>query len=204
MSIITTDNFNRSSSTLGASWSEYGDFSNAWNANGSAAVPDSLGADCYAANNGTFPNDHYGQCKIAVTGSGGGGQGVGPAVRMGTATPTNVYRLAADHAASNNMELSKFVGGSFTSKWVRTQAFTDGDTLYLEIQSTTLIAKLNGTAIGASVTDSSLTSGAAGICFSSGTLTAASVDDFEGGDFAAAAAVSLVMPQYPLAAMIGR
>jgi hypothetical protein len=185
VSVLASDNFNRSGATLGANWTEYGTFSNAWNTDGANAVPDSFGADAYGAYTGvTFPNDQYSQVKVTITGTFGNGQGPGPAVRMGTATPENVYRLCVDHAASNNMELSKFVGGSFTSKWVRSQAFADGDTLYLEVQGTTLVAKLNGTAIGTSVTDSSLGSGRAGIGFSSGTTSSASLDDFEGGDFA--------------------
>jgi hypothetical protein len=69
--------------------------------------------------------------------------------------------------------------------WNRTQAWTNADTLYLEIQGTTLIAKVNGAAIGTSTTNSAISSGNAGVDYSS-TLNTPSDNDWEGGDFAAA------------------
>jgi hypothetical protein len=94
------------------------------------------------------------------------------------------YRLIGDHAASVNFSIDKFVSGTFTNLGTRTQAFSDGDLVYLEVQGTTLVAKVAGSQLGASITDSAIASGKAGISFSS-TETSASLDDWEGGDFAA-------------------
>ncbi len=184
MTILATDNFNRANADpIGNPWTSAGD-GGQFKIVSNAATPNALGSDCSAFENTvTWPNDQYSQAKVTVTGTDGGGRGIGVGVRM--ATNRNYYRLAIDHASSNNVRLNKKVNGTSTQIWLRTVTLVDGDTLYLEVQGTTLIAKLNGVEIGASATDSSLSSGAAGICYSS-TATSASEDDWEGGDFSSA------------------
>lgn len=180
MSVIATDNFNRSAATLGANWTETGA---GWSTNGTVANGDDPANDATATYSaGTFPNNQYAQAKCTVTGANGGDQGIGLQVR-GDATAANLYRTVTDKKATLNVGLSKVSGGSYTNLWTRTSTHTDGDVLYIEAQSTTIIVKRNGTAIGASTTDSSVASGKAGIVFSA-PETSVSVDDWEGGDFA--------------------
>lgn len=184
MSVLATDNFNRANAAnLGANWTEE---LGGWSIVSNAAVPDNLGgSDSIGYWNAiTWPNDQYSQAKITVTGTTGNSQGLGVTVRKSTSTVAR-YRLVADHAAANNMELAVF-NTAYTSLWQRTQAFTNGDTIYLEAQGTTIIGKLNGVAVGAATTNSAIASGKAGIGFSS-FETAAVLDDWEGGDFATTA-----------------
>ena len=186
MSVIATDDFNRANETpMAGNWTQIE--AHEWNLTSNVATPAFVSLDTASYWNATtFPNDQYSQAKITVTGTGGGGAGLGLGVRMsGTVGNATYYRLVIDHASSNNIELSRIVGGAFTQLWLRTQAFTNGDTLRLEVSGSTLTAKLNGTAIGTTYTDASpIASGRAGIAFSS-SETAATLDDWEGGDLAA-------------------
>ena len=188
MPVLATDNFNRANADpISGSWTDLGD-ANHFIIDTNTAIPSATNDDAAAFYNAvTWPNDQYSQVKVTVTGGGGGGSGIGPLVRgREPGAGRDYYRLVIDHAGTSNVELAKRVNGAYTQLWLRTQAFTNGDTLYLEIQGTTLIAKLNGTAIGASQTDTAVTTGNAGIVYSS-LGTAPSMDDWEGGDFAAAA-----------------
>lgn len=187
MATLSTDDFNRSnSSTLGTNWSEFSSitadgFSIASNAC-DVSLPNTN--DTWAYRNGTtWPNDQWAQAKIGPIGSAGGGQGLGIGLRIDSGGAKTHYRVIIDHAGSNNVEIAKLNGGGYTQLGVRTQSFTDGDTLYAEVQSTTILCKLNGTQIGASVTDSAISTGNAGISFSSNE-TNATLDDWAGGDFA--------------------
>jgi len=144
--------------------------------------------DALAYYSATWPNDQYAQAKITVSGSAGGGQGAGVAVRI-DGTGANYYRAVIDHAASNNVEVARVVSSSYTALGQRTTAFTDGDTLRLEVSGTTLTVKLNGSQLGATFSDSNISSGSAGIFFSS-VETSATWDDFEGGDVGGAATPS--------------
>lgn len=134
-----------------------------------------------------FPDDQYSQAPITVTGTVGGGSGMGLCVRA--AAGKTYYRLVIDHAAGNNVELARFVAGAFTQLWIRAaNGFVNGDLLRLEVRTVgadaVLKALLNGVAIGADFTDTSpIASGAAGLSYSGGE-TAASADDWEGGSLA--------------------
>lgn len=189
--VIATDNFNRTNADpLDGSWTNLtGNLSKKFKLASNAATPEAVGNDNISYNTGTFPNDQYSQAKVTVSGT-GSETGIGVAVRVtGTAnTNASLYWLVVCHAASNNVTLAKFVSGTYTVIWQRTQSFTDGDTFYLEAQGSTLVAKYNGSAIGASSTDTSVTTGSAGIAYSSST-TSASVDDWEGGDFSSGTTV---------------
>ncbi len=182
MAVLATDNFNRADvNPIGSPWTAPNAGPNHnFRIVSNTAQEQLLAQDAAVFNTSvTWPNNHYSQAKVTVTGV-DGGTGPGCGVRM--ATSDNYYRLILDHASSGNAELAKFVSGSYTQLWSRTQAFTDGATFYLEVQGTTLIAKHNGTAIGASATDSSLSTGSPGLTYSS-PASSASLDDWEGGDF---------------------
>jgi hypothetical protein len=71
--------------------------------------------------------------------------------------------------------------------WTRTQTWTDGDTLRLEVQGSALTAYRNGTAIGAAQTDTNLATGQPGLANVGGGVTAGTWDNFEGGYFSTGA-----------------
>lgn len=184
MTALATDSFTRANAgTLGASWTEQAG-SGGYKIVSNAATPVSLtGADAWTFNNTVaWPNNQYSQANITVTGTSGSQAGEGVAVRAASGAVTG-YRIVIDHAASGNFDLEKQNAGSLTTIANTTQAFTDGDLLYLEVQGTSLVVKINGATIAAlSSTDASIASGNAGITFST-SETAASLDNWEGGNF---------------------
>lgn len=185
MGVIATDNFNRANETPlsgGGNWSlSFGD--NPWDLSGNVVVPRFLSQDCimhYTA--GTWPNDQYSKADLTVTATVGGDQGVGLTVR-GTTAATTYYRAVADHAASSNVSIAKMVAAVHTTLTSGTFTWTDGATWELRVQGTTLTFICNGTTV-LTTTDSAIASGKPGIALSSN-VTAASIDNWEGGDFAA-------------------
>lgn len=188
MGVLATDNFNRADvNPIGGNWTTVTS-EGAFKIVSNAVQPASLSADSTAYYNAvTWPNDQYAQVKVTVNET-TAGNGLGPCVRA-SASANTFYRVVADHAGSGNIELSKFIAGSYTQIWGRTATFVNGDTLRLEVQGTTLRVYINGVQVGADATDSSIASGNAGLAYSSNTVSV-SGDDWEGGDFAAAAAAS--------------
>ena len=185
MAVLATDTFTRADNLdLGTDW-DVPTGGSAFQLLNNAAAPRNPDTDAVESNNSaTWPNDQYAQCAATVSGT-TSTAGPGPAVRIATGALT-LYRCVVSHAASNNVELAKIVSGTYTQLALRTQAWTDGDVLRLEVAGTTLKVFRNGTQMGANVTDSSIASGRAGIGFSSVT-TSASLDNWEGGDFTTAA-----------------
>lgn len=183
MTALATDNFNRADAgTLGSNWTTQAGQSNGFAISANTAIPDTIGGDCHVNYNAvTWPNDQYSQCLLAALIGTSDQAGIGPSVRCST-TDTSLYRMVACLAITNDSALSKFVAGSYTliaqatAGWVVTT-----DTAYLEMQGTTLKGKRNSTQIF-STTDSSISSGRAGMSYSS-TMTAAGNDNWEGGDF---------------------
>src|SRR5260221_291047 len=143
MAVLATDNFNRANADpIGTPWATTGD-SQHFTIASNVATPASLVSDAGAFENTvTWPNDQYSQAQLTVTGTGAGGTGLGVGVRM--ASGINYYRVVTDHGVSNNVELAKLVGGSYTQIWQRTQSWTDGDTFYIEAQGTAIVVKRNG------------------------------------------------------------
>lgn len=188
MASLATDNFNRANSgTLGGQFTETThDIGTGFDiVSNTAQGPGSPSNDDYSAYDSvvSWPNNQYSQAKCTVTGTVGGGAGIGVMLRHALSASTKtMYRIVIDHAASNNVEVAKFIGGTYTALGQRTTAFTNGDTLYAEVQGSTIVVKLNGSALGASFSDSAIASGAPGIAYSS-TETSSSLDDWEGGDF---------------------
>lgn len=152
-----------------------------------AAANSTTGADCIENYNAlTWPNDQYSQVKVTISGgSAASTEGGGIGCRMATGANT-LYRCVVGNAGSNNIELKKIVAGTYTSLALRTVTYGAGQVLYLDAQGSTLIIKYNGSQAGASVSDSAIASGRAGLAFSSGSNMSVTMDDWEGGDFAAA------------------
>jgi hypothetical protein len=187
---LATDDFNRADSgSLGANWSAFS-VSVSSPSIVSNAAQDTGGNDSGAIYSAaTFPADQWAQ--VVRTGGDGGG------VVVRGATPRTWYSIHIEgtFGASANLLFAKFLVGAFTSISSQTVTFNSGDTLYGEIQSTTLLAKRNGSALGTSTTDSSIGSGKAGI-FGFGAYIA---DDFAAGDFAGGGGAN---PKGPLGMMI--
>lgn len=182
MTAIVADDFNRANNEdIGAVWFSRNVADDVkFQLTSNAIDPDDLSRDCREMYDAiAWPNDQYFQAKLTATGTVGGGQGIGFSLR-GSNSAKTYYRLATDHAASDNVEVSKFVAGAYTPLGTRTQAWSNGDTFKLEVENTTLRAYYNGTQMGADFSDAAISSGFPGPCYSS-TITAASMDDMEAG-----------------------
>lgn len=171
MTALATDNFNRANAAnLGANWtSNVADITIA--SNKATVTADPAGE---YNNTVTWPNDQYSQTIISTLP--GGGQSAGPTAR--NATDGSFYAYVATF--NTNSELFKsIVGVGYTTFSSAGPAITAGDVLKVRASSTAVSGDRNGTQ-QLTTTDSSLTTGRAGICgFGSGVM-----DDFEGGDFA--------------------
>lgn len=186
MSVLATDDFDRAdNANLGASWDQItGEF--AYKLASNKAEPSVLNQDCAEYHSGiVWPDDHYGQCILTPSTSGGSAssdRGIGLAARAATAART-YYRLSTDATgATNNIGLSKFVAAVKTNLWFRSLAIAAGDVVRLEVQGTTLRVFFNGVQLGADTTDASIATGSPGVSYS-GTVGACSLDDWMGGDF---------------------
>lgn len=191
---LATDNFDRADANdLGVNWTEItGD--PGFNISANRAVPDSLGADHgerYSAL--TWPDDQYAQVVLAALDGTGAETGGGPALRVATDGANTLYRFPASASTTVGATYAKIVAGLYTLIAQRDADFVVGDTFYAEIQGTQAVIKKNGVQIGAALpTDGGITAGAAGIAYSS-TMTDLDLDDWEGGDFAAAVGAAQFM-----------
>lgn len=189
MAILATDNFNRADNAdLNANWTP-ADLNAPRQlqivSNAVTATDITIDAtERYSAL--VWPNDHYSQAAVSVTGGTvSATNGIGLVVRDasgGTSGTRNFYRFTVNATGTGNVSLCKFINGVNTLVWTRTQARVDGDIFREDAQGTTLRAYYNGVQIGADATDASLATGAPGLSYSS-SVTSASVDDWEGGDF---------------------
>ena len=189
MSVLATDDFNRANANpIGGNWTTFSS-EGAMQIVSNAITPASVSSDSGAWYNAIgWPNDQYSQLPVTIL-NGVSGAGLGPAVRVANGAQT-YYRCAVDHAGSGNVELVRAVAGSHTTLWTRTATFVDGDLVRLEVQGSTLRAFIAGVQVGADFVDGSpITSGNAGIAFSSGSVTSTSGDNWEGGDLAAATTI---------------
>lgn len=197
-----SDDFERADETpLAGNWTQYGGggTSNRFNLSGGVVVaPNSTTDDCNATWNQTsFGADQFSEAKLTVTGGGGNGQGVGLVVRSDSAAQAPAgadkhshYRVTLDHAATNNVQLQCFNAGTPRTLQTVTQAWTNGDTIRLEITGYVLSVKINGAAAFTTFDDSAsgskLASGQPGISNSTND-TSPSFNDWAGGDLGGAA-----------------
>ena len=183
MAVLATDNFNRANSAdLGTSW-DVMTAETAFNISANAAVPSNPASDASESYNAVaWPNDQYSQALIPVVGTGGQTTGTGVALRMST-TARTYYRIVV---ASSGTEIAKFVAGVYTSLATDATVWANGDTAYASAVGTTLQVRRNGINL-LSTTDSAIASGRAGITHSSASQAGVNLDNWEGGDFVAAA-----------------
>jgi hypothetical protein len=181
---LASDNFNRANENPLSNGGNWTDSSGAYQVVSNTAQPNFSGGDQWAYYSGvSWPNDQYSECAVTCTGGVSGAvQGFGPGVRLLASTSTKTgYWFTIDHSSPANATLSYINAGTFTTVDVRTLSFTDGDLFHLEVQGTTLRLFQNGSQVY-SVTDGNLSSGSAGIVYSS-SETAGSLDNWAGGDF---------------------
>ena len=144
---------------------------------GNTAIPHSLFSACGVYYNPLAWNPiQYAQCKVTITGT-SANNGAGPAVRMSTSANT-FYAAVID--ASGNYAVLKNVAGTTTNLRTGTVTYSAGAVMKLSVTGSTLTLTYNGSQVGATISDSSITSGNPGIYYSN-TLTTASVDDWEAG-----------------------
>jgi hypothetical protein len=164
---VATDDFNRADGGLGANWTT-GNGSNpaiASNVAGGAGVTYSMAF--WNAN--AFNDDQYAQVQKAAA-----ADYIACAVRANATSGGNCY---ANFINSSNFH--KLVNGTWSQFTALTGA-SNGDTIRIEVEGTTLRHKVNGVTTQ-TTTDASLSAGAAGVAFYSNT---SKVDNWEGGNMA--------------------
>lgn len=183
MSVLATDNFNRSNGTLGANWTTVSG-QGSLNVQGNVCQVVSVGSDAYAFYNAaTWPNDQWSQIKLTTLNS--SSVAAGALVRTASAANSFYSGMAnGNFGASKTIDFIKYVAGTRTVKASTTATIATGDQLYIEAQGTTVIVKLNGSTIITN-TDTSLASGSAGAgsFVDAGAQSDGQLDDWQGGDF---------------------
>lgn len=130
----------------------------------------------------TWPNDQYAQAVfVALADSDQSSR-----CRNSTVAYTFYAGGRDPNNGLSNAGIWKVIASLWTSIQDTGTTLSAGNTVYLEVQGTTLKLKVNGTQVGTNATDVVIASGQAGIG-TSHTTTVALCDNFEGGDFAAAA-----------------
>jgi hypothetical protein len=185
---LASDNFNRANGGLGANWTTVTGTDAPTITSASLRDPATGGTDAEAFYNAvSFPADQWAQVNTlkAITAT---SRGVGVLLRNDTGGARTHYRVMAEgpFGTTATVAIQKHVSGSFTSLASTTTTVNQGDTLYGEVQGSTIVAKVNGTQV-LSTTDTSITSGAAGVVVfvDTGTTADAIVDDWFAGNFAA-------------------
>lgn len=190
---MATDDFNRANAgNLGANWTanthesavDFQIISNAASCNG--------GSDSSAIYNAAaFANDQFSEVTYLTTQHSGAGSGYGPSCREIVAAQTLVRAIGN----LDGFDLQEVVNGSFAPLTSGSgTTFTAGDTFRLETSGSSWRLLKNGVqfATGSGLT---LTSGSAGVCYSS-TDTSGGITAWAGGDLGAAAVFVPFQPGY--------
>lgn len=202
-----SDNFNRANETPlsgGGNWtnSTATGFTG-FNLSGNLCVPSSpttLDSSSFYSG-ATWGNNQSSSATLTVNNTGGSGVGPGLCVRRVAAAATETeYRLATDHAATNNVQIIRFLAGVSTSLLIFTQAWTDGDRWELRAvgpaSAAVVSAYLNSAFVTSVVDNSSLASGSPGIAYSA-SATSPTVDNWIGTDSFANVPGLPNLPFYP-------
>ena len=136
----------------------------------------------------TWPDDQYVQIKVvsAVT---NGGRVLYGLLRYSAAARTGYEcNVQGPLGATATLAIRRYNAGAATLLVGGTAIYTvnSGDTMYCEIQGSTVTLKINGvTILGPTVDGTPIASGSAGtgLYVSTGLLTGAELDDWVGGDF---------------------
>lgn len=161
MALPATEAFTGASAALSGSWTQARPTDGTVNKDGSGKGQASAAADPMVWwNADTFDPNHYAQAEVYSVGT-GGSRTCSPCVRCsGTSNATSSGYI---YQCGDN--LYKLVSGTFTSlaSDPASGSWVDADVARLEAASTAIKMKRNGTQIGSTVTDSALSSGAAGL-----------------------------------------
>lgn len=192
MTTLATDDFNRANAAnLGASWTVPTNGNPIAIASNVATATHDAEDDPFLEyyNGVSFPNDQWAQVTVGATVDGTSDTGVGPAVRVQSGG--DLYFLQGN---SVETRVYKRVSNGYTQLGSDGPSVAAGNTLYLEVQGTTIIAKKNGSSIcGSPISDSGVASGSAGAWnFPHGSGGTATFDDWSGGDFGSG---DTLMPQ---------
>ena len=158
------------------------------------ARPTGFGDDSAANYNAvTWPDNQYCQAVLSTDET---ESDRGPALGLRMSSSANTwYRITVSHTSGGTAAISigRFLASAFTQRGTRDTTWTDGDTFRAEItgQGASTVIKVfkNGVQVGTDLTDdaSAINSGRVGIGHGSLNLgTRADLDNWEGGDFAAA------------------
>lgn len=209
---IATDNFNRADGAIGSDWS-YIRLSS-WQGNPPHVVSNALAGRALGTNHqvvrwngaGSFSDDQY--AKIALGGMGWFGTDymIGAVVRCSADTDANAdyyaFLVIDDQTNGGNKtcKLVKRINGTETViDTITTTSWTNGDTVELEAEGTTLRIYKNGTQIGSDYTSQSdLSTGKPGILIAGDLAGPPAAQDWEGGDV-----VSIVTPTAPTSVTAG-
>lgn len=182
MAVLAADNFNRANNaSLGANWTIRQN--DGWKILSNQAVPTTLPTPdtCEFYSAITWPSDHYSQAALFSIAGTSDQTGIGVTCRTETLFNSfDTYGCVVNAAVSNNVSVHKWVAGNYTLIGQRTQAWTDGDVLRMEMQGTTIRVYRNGVQMGADFTDSDILIGAAGLS-KIAAITNGITDDWEGG-----------------------
>lgn len=201
---VATDNFNRAS--LGGDWTVVSSgnssvtigSSTVFRGTGGASSDEGPGMGTWASD--SFADDQY--VSIEVTfGNYGIYYNIGVMLRSDGAAfaSCNMYYvlLIANDDTNPTIELGKRVGGSWSSLYSESVAFSSGDTLEAEVEGTSLRVFKNGTQLtNFDTTDSDISSGSAGALGAGGT-DAVSGDNWIGGDLSGATDTTIIVPTGP-------
>lgn len=170
--------------TNGTGWADFHEAAGVANVGG-------VGSDSVAQYTGiAFNNNQYSRAQLTMSGTTGGGSGLGLCVRQQVGAKTN-YEFVIDHAGSTNAFVTRRVAGSAAvdlDSW--TQAFADGDEFTLAVEgagtSTVLYVYDKTLTLVRTIADSAahtaIDSGSPGLFYSS-SETSASVDNWKAGTF---------------------
>lgn len=186
MTVLATDTFNRANDAsigTGASWARSDGDNIPIISNQAGKASGGTGYALFYNTAATWPNNHWSQLTIKILAN-ATDEGMGPSVRMqATGGAGNAYFV---QASTTETRLYKKIAGAFTQLGSDAAACAVNDVLYIEVQGTTIVVKINGTTV-ITVTDASISSGNAGIWSSEGGTAADAIDDWSGGDFSGGA-----------------
>lgn len=184
MTQLASDNFTRgNSSGLGSNWTTV-TAEGIFNIVSNKAVVNTQALDsCMFFNGITWPNDHYSEITVSVPGSPGvTNTGLGCLVRASSSAQT-YYRCFVT-GPSGNLQIRKRIAGTGTALVSTAGSVIAGDKVRFQVQGTTLSVYINGV-LSLSTTDASISTGNAGIHYSSTDSNVDSISLWTGGDFTA-------------------
>lgn len=183
MTTLFTDNFTRANGGVGSNYTTL------FNNTALAIVSNTCQGGTQASDGGGvvnsvgFPNDQWAQTTVGAVGL-TNEAGMGPLVRASLTTETFYTAFATGPGAGGTFWLLKAVNGSYTTLGSPAGTVATGDVIYLQIIGTTLIVQKNGVQVF-TITDASISSGSAGVFYSSQDSVTDTVTAFSAGGFSA-------------------